>query len=196
MGDKTVFAATLKSLRVSKGLTQKQLADELGISKSSIVSYENGLRVPSLDALAAIEDYFGVNSSYLQNGSHLRSREPMLSISSECVEDVASSNDYRKMLQTLDEQLTNSTPEIRNNFVSILQPLCGGFEKLDSSSRVIYTSLLAQIVEETSRFMKLSTSNEIPKLKTDLDKNRAQMLLQISDALSDAQNKILNHTQL
>lgn len=58
----------LKELRKDKGLTQKQLATATGLSLSSIISYENGLRKPNFKALTILEEYFGVSGEYL-NGT-------------------------------------------------------------------------------------------------------------------------------
>lgn len=69
MPNKDTFARRLRDLRQSKELTQKDLAEALGISKSSVVSYENGLRVPTLDALVKIENYFHVTGAYLRGES-------------------------------------------------------------------------------------------------------------------------------
>ncbi len=55
----------LKELRKQANLTQKELADKIGISYGSIVGYENGLREPSSKALAALERYFHVSADYL-----------------------------------------------------------------------------------------------------------------------------------
>ena len=40
------FASILKQLRLQKGLTQPQLAERLGISRSAISMYERGEREP------------------------------------------------------------------------------------------------------------------------------------------------------
>ena len=42
------FAERLRDLREAAGLTQKQLADELGVSRGSISYYENCERVPDI----------------------------------------------------------------------------------------------------------------------------------------------------
>ena len=63
-----IIAKNIKNLRAQKGLTQKQLADETGLSYSSITSYENGLREPNGRAMAALERYFGVTGDYLRGG--------------------------------------------------------------------------------------------------------------------------------
>lgn len=59
------FGNTLRGLRVSNGFTQKQLADQLGLTKSVISAYETGLRLPSYDILISISKIFHVTTDYL-----------------------------------------------------------------------------------------------------------------------------------
>lgn len=63
------FAKRLKELRVSRGLTQDDLARELRLVKSSISMYENGKRKPSFEVLEAIADYFNVNMDTLYSSA-------------------------------------------------------------------------------------------------------------------------------
>ena len=63
------FAKRLKELRVSRGLTQEDLARELNLVKSSISMYENGKRKPSFEVLEAIADYFNVNMDTLYSSA-------------------------------------------------------------------------------------------------------------------------------
>lgn len=63
------FAKRLKELRVSRGLTQDDLARELNLVKSSISMYENGKRKPSFEVLEAIADYFNVNMATLYSSA-------------------------------------------------------------------------------------------------------------------------------
>ena len=55
----------LKSLRKQKGLTQDQLAAEMGLSKSTISMYENGNRKPDYEVLEAFADIFNVDMNTL-----------------------------------------------------------------------------------------------------------------------------------
>ena len=50
----------LAELRKEKYLTQKKLAENLGINPKSITAYENGYRNPSPQVMQKIEDYFNV----------------------------------------------------------------------------------------------------------------------------------------
>jgi len=54
---------TLKELRRNKGLTQKDLADRIGVQSSIISRYENGILKPTATKLQAMADALGVNSS-------------------------------------------------------------------------------------------------------------------------------------
>ncbi len=59
------FSDRLKLLRYKDHISQQNLADIIGISKSSINMYERGEREPSLETLEAIADYFNVDMDYL-----------------------------------------------------------------------------------------------------------------------------------
>lgn len=50
----------LAVLRKKTGLTQKQIANRMGISPKAWQSYETGFRTPKPAVMQKIEDYFGV----------------------------------------------------------------------------------------------------------------------------------------
>lgn len=55
----------LKELRLSKGLTQEELGNILGVTKASICCYEKGTRTPTLENLLDIVEFFGVSADYI-----------------------------------------------------------------------------------------------------------------------------------
>lgn len=59
------FGNRLKTLRIKKKLTQQQLADLLGLTKSVISAYENGLHYPAYDVLIKIARIFKVSTDFL-----------------------------------------------------------------------------------------------------------------------------------
>lgn len=59
-------ATNLKLLRKDAGLTQRELAQKVGLPLRSIINYENGLREPNSKAMAALERYFNVSGEYLR----------------------------------------------------------------------------------------------------------------------------------
>lgn len=64
------FGNTLKTLRLQNNLTQAQLAQKLGVTKSVVSAYENGLRMPSYDILISISKVFKVTTDYLLGLEH------------------------------------------------------------------------------------------------------------------------------
>lgn len=63
------FGNKLRLLRKKKGLTQKQLADKLGLAFSTISMYERGDREPDFEILESIADFFNVSMDYLHGKS-------------------------------------------------------------------------------------------------------------------------------
>lgn len=59
------FGLILKSLRIRDDMSQAQLAQKLGLTKSVISAYETGTRQPSYDVLVHIAGIFDVSTDYL-----------------------------------------------------------------------------------------------------------------------------------
>ena len=59
------FGETLKKLRKQDGLTQQQLADKLGLTKSVVSYYELQERYPSPEILVKLANIFHVSTDYL-----------------------------------------------------------------------------------------------------------------------------------
>ena len=59
------FGTRLKELRVQAGLTQKQLAEQIGVTKSVVSFYELRERTPSPEILIKLATVFHVSSDYL-----------------------------------------------------------------------------------------------------------------------------------
>ena len=55
----------LYSLRKKSGLSQEQLAEQLGVSRQAISKWESGQSVPESDKLITISNYFNVSLDYL-----------------------------------------------------------------------------------------------------------------------------------
>lgn len=59
------FNDMLKYLRVREKMSQAELADKLGVSKSTVGMYELGKREPDFETLEAIADLFNVDMNFL-----------------------------------------------------------------------------------------------------------------------------------
>ena len=55
----------IKSYRVQLGLSQKQVAEKLGVSPSIVSGYETGERTPSTEILLSLAYLFNTSTDYL-----------------------------------------------------------------------------------------------------------------------------------
>lgn len=55
----------LKELREQRGISQTELANFLGVVRSTICQYEKGNRMPDSNILGKLADYFNVSVDYL-----------------------------------------------------------------------------------------------------------------------------------
>lgn len=73
-----VFGGRLKGLREENGISQRELADIIGISKGAVYYYESDGRAPDIVTLEKIADYFDVSTDYLLGRTNSRSKKPSL----------------------------------------------------------------------------------------------------------------------
>lgn len=59
------FGSKVKKLRLSKNLTTRMLAEELGVSNGQVSKYENDLTEPTLTVLRKYAEVFNVSLDYL-----------------------------------------------------------------------------------------------------------------------------------
>jgi repressor LexA len=71
----TAFGNRLRDLRQEKQLRQKELSEALGISRSTIASWEAGHRTPEVSAARKLADFFGVSLDHLLGRSEGRAAE-------------------------------------------------------------------------------------------------------------------------
>ena len=60
--------ALIRTLRLEKGVTQKQLADRMNLSDKTISKWERGLGLPNVSLLTELSDILGVNLKDMLNG--------------------------------------------------------------------------------------------------------------------------------
>jgi len=66
-----VFQIILKRIREQKGISQKVLADKIGVAQSTVGMWENGKNKPEYGTLLRIAEYFDINVDYLVNGNQI-----------------------------------------------------------------------------------------------------------------------------
>jgi transcriptional regulator with XRE-family HTH domain len=89
--DQIKVGAFLKDLRKEKGITQEQLAEELGVSGRTISRWETGKNMPDISLLVEIAEFFDVSIPEIIKGE--RKSENMKEETKEVVETMS---DYAK----------------------------------------------------------------------------------------------------
>ncbi len=59
------YGANIQSLRAARNITQKNLAEILGISRAALAHYESNRREPDLTTLCKIADFFDISIDYI-----------------------------------------------------------------------------------------------------------------------------------
>lgn len=120
-----IFGKRLKDLRTKKGLSQKQLGDAIGISKSTVGSYECAERTPAIEILAKTAKYFDVSLDYLLGNTTAEKKENsyacdnlgLSEISAENIRAITRSGDNVNILLERDE--IKSIVELLNKIKTI-----------------------------------------------------------------------------
>lgn len=70
------LAERIQNLRKIKGLSQEDLAGEIGVSRQAVSKWESGQSTPDLDKIILLSDFFGVSTDYLLKGGEASPSPP------------------------------------------------------------------------------------------------------------------------
>lgn len=70
-----MFATRLKILRKEKSKTQADMAEWLGVRRSTYGEYERGIITPPMDKIKILADYLGVSGDYLMGYTNFKTHE-------------------------------------------------------------------------------------------------------------------------
>lgn len=62
------LANRIQSLRKTKGISQEQLADQIGVSRQAVSKWESEQSIPDLDKIILLSNFFDVTTDYLLKG--------------------------------------------------------------------------------------------------------------------------------
>jgi transcriptional regulator with XRE-family HTH domain len=71
-----MFAERLRELREQRGMTQKDLAQKMGVTDAAVGMWERGQREPGLITLRHLAELFGVSTDYLLGRTDLPAPAP------------------------------------------------------------------------------------------------------------------------
>ena len=73
--DRKSYGTRIRQLRISKGLTQEQLAEKMHVTGTYIVKIENSQRTGSIELAVELADCFGVSLDHLLLGGEYRNKK-------------------------------------------------------------------------------------------------------------------------
>jgi len=68
-----VVADKIKILREKMGITQAELAKQLGVTRSGVNAWEMGISTPSTQCIVKLSQFFNVSTDYLLGASNTAS---------------------------------------------------------------------------------------------------------------------------
>ena len=69
------FKYRLRNLRIEKNLTGEQLANAIGVKKTTISTWENGKAFPEIGTLIKLANYFDVSIDYILGRNNATSND-------------------------------------------------------------------------------------------------------------------------
>ena len=105
---------SLKRFRSQMGLTQKQVADAIGMRESSYQRYEQGRSLPSVAILEQIADAFDVSTDYLLG----RTDTPNFNVAPPSIDESAIAEIRKAAIAELDKQIALKFPRSQMNFAT------------------------------------------------------------------------------
>ena len=151
------IAVRLKELRISAGITQKELATSTGIALQSIINYENGRREPNSEAMVALERYFNVTGEYLRGESSERAPE----YSWEDPEIMAAIRaSFPDQLRQLNDTLKDCSAEEQQAVFTILVQLRSVLNLKDAAKRQTAISMIRNVAVDVEHLTSDGTAKE------------------------------------
>ena len=106
------FADSLKRFRKDFHLTQKQVAEAIGMAESGYQRYEQGRAMPSVAVLLKLANTFDVSADYLLGRTDVPNpNAPQVAVEPSVVEEIR-----RSAIAEIDRQLALKFPRTRTNF--------------------------------------------------------------------------------
>lgn len=96
--DQKKVGAFLSQLRREKGLSQKELAEKIGVTDKTVSRWETGSYMPDIDTLAVLSEFYNVLINELISGERLE-QQAVIQRSEENVMDIAKG--FKRKLKTV-----------------------------------------------------------------------------------------------
>ena len=106
------LGSRLRQLRDDKHLQQEQVANLIGVNKSTISLYENDMRQPSYETLVRLATLYRVSTDYLLGCASAR----MIDVSGLTADEVAAINQIVTMMTAKNQYIEENEQRCRSNY--------------------------------------------------------------------------------
>jgi transcriptional regulator with XRE-family HTH domain len=175
------FSNNILTLRKEIGLSQKQVADDLGISQALLSHYEKGIRECGLDFVVKAADYYGVTCDYLLGKSAVRTA---YSSSDSATQNVKNPIESKNMLENLNKRVVVNGID----FVYRILGEINNKEVTKYSSEILMTSIYSVIrilykinSNNAEEFFILNSSTQNNYINSLAEKNKAKLTEKIEE---------------
>lgn len=120
------FPERMKALRKEKDITLEELSEILGTTKATLSRYENNLRIPNVDFIDELANFFNVSTDYLLGRTDIKNQSEKIS---NAVEDDPELIEFwnelkeREDLQLLFKQTKNLSPKDIKQIIRIIKAI-------------------------------------------------------------------------
>ncbi|MBV1817298.1 helix-turn-helix transcriptional regulator [Bacteroidales bacterium MSK.15.36] len=128
------FSERMKALRKEKDITLEELSEILGTTKATLSRYENNLRIPNVDFIDELANFFNVSTDYLLGRTDIKNPSDEIS---NAVEDDPELIEFwneskeREDLQLLFKQTKNLSPKDIKQIIRIIKAIEDEEDMLD-----------------------------------------------------------------
>lgn len=152
------FSRIITYLRKQKGLSQKQVSEELGISQSLLSHYEKGIRECGLDFLVKIANYYNVSTDYLLG----RTQNPSGNTST--AEDIPSENQVKDIFRGKTDNYCLYNKKLITNTAGVIYNILSqvGNKKLSKYISQYLMTAEYKVLRTISSFNSADKSSSIP----------------------------------
>lgn len=158
----TIFSKRLKDLREDHDETQDDLAKSTGISRSSIVNYEQGTRVPTADVVPKIASHFNVTTDYLFGLTN----EP-----AKHTDTIGAKITALQKLMPSTEKPVISTENLNNLLMAIINLLV-----VDQQSGTLSVEILSDFINGMTDMVNSAMKNEVAAMLIASNKSASALL--------------------
>ncbi len=100
-GEQMKISDRIQSLRKSKGMSQEEFADAVGVSRQAVSKWESEQATPDIDKVIIMSDLFGVTTDYLLKGIEPVNKEDHKTMADVIDQKILTDNNKRRTKSVL-----------------------------------------------------------------------------------------------